>query len=200
MMKSSRNNVSEICIKLKSLDFVTNVQEIGSRCEGHADFYSDIDLVVSIQDIKPDAALLKITEFMTKTYGPLWVDYANSLMPKKFLVSMFIDCDNPFCFCDIGIYNDEILDYNPQNFENDKWVHLTKLWIMNFKYYLRKDICFLQRFEKMMEQAGISDYKNKLDGFEKLLELLSVQSTVNKIYISKLYIQLYNLKNSKLKS
>lgn len=186
-MRNNEINVAEICNKLKTLDFVTDVQEIGSRSEGHADCYSDVDLVVNVHNIKPDMALLKITEFMTKTYCPLWTDYANSLMPKKFLVSMFIDCENPFCFLDIGIYNNEIISYDQRDFENDKWVHLTKLWIMNFKYYLRKDNCSPQLLKKMMKKANINDYKNELDGFGKLLELLSEQETVSKIYIEKLY-------------
>jgi len=180
-------NITEVCSKLKTLDFVIDIQEIGSRPAGHADCYSDVDLVVNIQIVKPDIALLKITEFMKMIYSPLWIDYANSLMPSKFLVSMFINCENPFCFLDIGIYNHEVINYNPKRFENDKWVHLTKLWIMNFKYYLRKDQCFPQRFKNMMNKANIIDYKDELDGFKKLLKLLSKQDTVSGIYIEKLY-------------
>jgi len=93
----------------------------------------------------------------------------------------------PFCFLDIGIYNNEVINYNPKEFENDKWVHLTKLWIMNFKYYLRKDCRFSERFKNMIKQADIRGYENELDGFEKLLGLLSVQNTVNTSYINKLY-------------
>ena len=193
IVESKKINIGEICSKIKTLDFVIDVQEIGSHSEGHADFYSDVDLVVNIQNIKPDIALLKVTEYMKMTYSPLWVDYANSLMPSKFLVSMFINCENPFCFLDIGIYNHEVINYNPKRFENDKWVHLTKLWIMNFKYYLRKDNRFPQRFKNMMNKANISDYNDELDGFKKLLELLSAQDTVSAIYIDKLYKQFRRL-------
>lgn len=180
------NLIDEICSQLKTFDFVTDVQQIGSRQECHADEYSDVDLVVNIQDITPDIALLKITGFMEKAYSPLWIDYANSLMPEKFLVSMFIDCENPFCFFDIGIYNNQAISYDQRKFENDEWVHLAKLWIMNFKYYLRKDVKFPQRFRNMMKKAGIHAYKNEADGFQKLLELLSTKDTVSKIYIRKL--------------
>lgn len=186
-MEFNEQNITEICRKIETFGFVTSVQKVGSRAEGHADCYSDIDLVVNIRDIKPDIALLKITEFMKITYAPLWVDFANSLMPQKFVVSMFIDCENPFCFLDIGIYNEENFHYNPQTFQNDKWVHLTKLWIMNFKYYLRKDSRLPLRFEKMMKKAGISNWQHELDGFEKLLKVLSDQNTVSKSYIDKLH-------------
>jgi len=192
-MENCGINIIEVCSKLKTLDFVIDIQEIGSRSEGNADRYSDVDLVVNVQVVKPDTALLKITEFMKMTYSPLWVDYANSLMPSKFLVSMFINCENPFCFLDIGIYNHEVINYDPKRFENDKWVHLTKLWIMNFKYYLRKDSCFPQRFKNMMNKANINDYKDELDGFKKLLELLSTQDTVSGIYIDKLCNAIYHL-------
>lgn len=186
-MRINENSIAEICRKIETLSFVTGVQETGSRLEGHSDGYSDIDLIVNIRDITPDKALLTITELMKTTYAPLWIDFANSLMPHKFLASMFIDCENPFCFFDIGIYNTVDLQYDPQNFANDKWVHLTKLWIMNFKYYLRKDSRFPQRFASMMKQADIHCWQNAIDGFGKLLELLSAQNTVNKKYLHMLY-------------
>lgn len=187
-MKNREIDIAEICGRLKTLDFITDVSETGSRIKGCADRYSDIDLIVNVQKIRPNAALLEITEFMNMAYSPLWVDYANSLMPSKFLVSMFIGCENPFCFLDIGIFNKkEALAYDPEKFKNDKWVHLTKLWIMNFKYYLRKDKCFPRRFRSMMEQAGISGFNHESEGFEKLLDLLSVQRAVNNTYLDMLY-------------
>jgi len=187
-VKNCEIDIAEICGKLKTLDFVTDVSVTGSRIEGCADPYSDIDLIVDIQRLQPDAALLEITEFMNMTYSPLWFDYANSLMPSKFLVSMFIDCENPFCFLDIGIFNkEEDLAYDPEKFKNDKWVHLTKLWIMNFKYYLRNDKCFPRRFKSMIKQADISGCDNEFEGFEKLLELLSAQKVVNNTYLDMLY-------------
>jgi len=186
-VKNREIDIAEICGRLKTLDFITDVSETGSRIKGCADRYSDIDLIVNVQKIRPNAALLEITEFMNMAYSPLWFDYANSLMPSKFLVSMFIDCENPFCFLDIGIFNKEALAYYPEKFKNDKWVHLTKLWIMNFKYYLRKDKCFPRRFRSMMEQAGISGFNHESEGFEKLLDLLSVQRAVNKYYLDMLY-------------
>lgn len=180
-------NIDEICDNIKSLSFVSDVQKKGSRFEGRSDIYSDYDLTVVIKDIRPDDALLRITELLKAEYSSLWFDYANSLMPHKFLVSMFINCENPFSFVDIGIYADGDINYDPKNFENDRWVHLTKLWIMNFKYYLRGDDRFSESFKKMLRKADIGNSKNDLDGFGKLLELLSSKETVSKAYIDKLY-------------
>lgn len=174
---------------IETLDFVSEVNIIGSFKNNTMDNYSDIDFIVDIHDITPDIALIKITNIVSEKFNPLWIDYANSLMPNKFLASLYINNDNPFQFIDIGIINNNIeLKYDHNLFINDKWIHLMKLWIMNFKYYLRGSENFNERYINMMTKAGIIEYENYLEGFEKLLDLLSTKNSVNRIYIEKLYI------------
>ena len=94
---------NDVILTLKKLEFVTDICGVGSYFDGRADRYSDIDFVVKVKDIYPDEALLRITHLLKRTYAPLWSDFANSLMPRKFLVSLFIGGENPFAFLDIGI-------------------------------------------------------------------------------------------------
>ena len=61
---------------------------------------------------------------------------------------------------------------------------------MNIKYYIRGTDFFAQRFAKMMKQADISEYHSEMDGFYKLLHMLSQKDTVNKAYLDKLFKEL----------
>ncbi|EKX78211.1 hypothetical protein [Clostridium botulinum] len=94
--------------------------------------------MIKIKDITPDTALHKLTESVKEKFKPVWYDFANSLMPDKFLISTFIGENNPFVFYDIGILNsNKKLVYDKILFENNQWIHLIKLWIMNYKYMMR---------------------------------------------------------------
>ena len=75
---------NDVILTLKKLEFVTDICGVGSYFDGRADRYSDIDFVVKVKDIYPDEALLRITHLLKRTYAPLWSDFANSLMPRKF--------------------------------------------------------------------------------------------------------------------
>ena len=158
---------------LRALDFVAAVELTGSRKTGAEDAFSDFDLSVTVRGLPADQGLARIASHLKNEYRPLWLDYANSLMPGKFLVSIFFAGENPFAFYDIGVQNhDAGLLYDSSAFRNDPWVHLTKLWILNFKHYLRRTPAFPFRFAKMMETAGITGYSGALDGFSRLLALL----------------------------
>jgi predicted nucleotidyltransferase len=187
--------VNKIIRAISDLEFVHTVKIVGSLNEENNDLYSDIDLEVSIKHLSSDKALLIICELLTEKFSPLWSDYANSLVPNKFLVSMFFENENPFRFIDIGIVNNGVHSIDKDRFQNDIWIHLTKLWIMNFKLYLRRDERFDVRFEKMMLDAGIKTYTNHADGFRKLLILLSTKQSVNHNYL----LQLNNEFNKHLK-
>ncbi|MBM0067933.1 nucleotidyltransferase domain-containing protein [Alkalicoccobacillus gibsonii] len=181
------NHVDQIIQSISSLNFVCTVDIVGSHSNDTNDKYSDVDLVVHVLDEPADKALLRISYFLCEKYSPLWYDYANSLMPNKFLVSMYFENTTPFKFIDIGIINNEAQFYNKDDFKNDKWIHLMKLWVMNFKYYVRKSERFESSFNNMMASAGINDFKNHADGFKKLLNVLSTKESINKKNLWLLY-------------
>lgn len=184
--------LNNIINTINTINFVSDVKISGSLHNSTNDHFSDIDLTVSIKNIPADKALLQITETLEHEYKPLWKDFARSLMPQKFLVSMFFNCDNPFSFIDIGIFNNSNdFSFDPNLFTNDKWIHLTKLWIMNFKYFIRRSDNFQERFTRMMSKANITYYKNHSDGFRLLLDCIAGKNTVSNIYIQKLYKALY---------
>ncbi|MGF6354369.1 putative nucleotidyltransferase [Paenibacillus sp. 4624] len=172
---------------IEGLPFITQIDVIGSRVEQTSDDYSDVDILLSIKDITPDIALYEVTESVKAKFQPAWYDYANSLMPDKFLISTFIGGDNPFTFYDIGILNtDRNLVYDKTQFENDHWIHLMKLWVMNYKYMMRDAQQFENRFAAMMEKANISHYSDYREGFYQLLLKLKDKKTIKREYLSML--------------
>lgn len=172
---------------LKSLHFITQIAVVGSRAKQVPDAYSDVDLLLIINDIAPDQALYELTESVKTKFQPAWYDFANSLMPDKFLVSTFIGGDNPFAFYDIAILNtNKNLVYDQARFENDPGIHLMKLWVMNFKYMMRGAPQFEQRYATMMDKAGLSPNSDYRVGFYQLLLQLKGQKNINNGYLAML--------------
>ncbi|WP_353096011.1 hypothetical protein [Tissierella praeacuta] len=179
--------IEQLIDHLNKLDFITRIDVIESHAEQVTDAYSDVDLLIKIKDITQDTALYKLTESVKEKFRAVWYDFANSLMPDKFLVSTFIGGNNPFVFYDIGILNsDKKLVYDKTLFENNQWVHLTKLWVMNYKCMMRDAPQFSKRFITMMEKAEISHYSNYRDGFYQLLLRLKEQNIIQTCYLNML--------------
>ncbi|MEK3920795.1 MULTISPECIES: hypothetical protein [Paenibacillus] len=184
---TSEGLTQQLIEHLNGLDFITRIDVIGSRVEQTSDAYSDVDLLLTIKDVTPDIALFEVTESVKAKFQPVWYDFANSLMPDKFLVSTFIGGDNPFAFYDVSILNsDKNLVYDKTQFENDPWIHLMKLWVMNFKYMLRDAPQFEKRFATMMEKANISHYSDYRTGFYQLLLKLKDKKTIKSGYLNML--------------
>jgi hypothetical protein len=184
---ASEGLTQQLIEHLNGLDFITRIDVIGSRVEQTSDAYSDVDFLLTIKDVTPDIALFEVTESVKAKFQPVWYDFANSLMPDKFLVSTFIGGDNPFAFYDLGILNsDKNLVYDKTQFENDQWIHLMKLWVMNFKYMMRNAPQFEKRFATMMEKANISHYSDYRTGFYQLLLKLKDKKTIKRGYLNML--------------
>ncbi|WP_025717156.1 hypothetical protein [Paenibacillus sp. 1-18] len=184
---TSEGLTEQLIDHLNGLDFITRIDVIGSRVEQTSDAYSDVDLLLTIKDITPHIALYEVTESVKAKFQPAWYDFANSLLPDKFLVSTFIGGDNPFTFYDIGILNsDKNLVYDKKLFENDQWIHLMKLWVMNFKYMMRDAPQFEKRFATMMEKANISYHSDYRKGFYQLLLKLKDKKTIKRGYLNML--------------
>lgn len=184
---TSEGLTQQLIEHLNGLDFITRIDVVGSRVEQTSDAYSDVDLLLTIKDVTPNIALFEVTESVKARFQPAWYDFANSLMPEKFLVSTFIGGDNPFTFYDVGILNnDKNLVYDKTQFENDQWIHLMKLWVMNFKYMMRDAPQFEKRFATMMEKANISHYSDYKTGFFQLLLKLKDKKTIESGYLNML--------------
>ena len=56
-MSTSEGLTEQLIDHLNGLDFITQVNVIGSRVEQTSDAYSDVDLLLTIKDIAPHIAL-----------------------------------------------------------------------------------------------------------------------------------------------
>ena len=176
--------IQNVMQTLQSLPFTADVQLVGSHAENLADRYSDYDVNIAVENVSAAEALKKIVDVLQSRFDPLWVDYAPSLMPQKFVASLFLPCDSPFAYVDIAIEgqdSDRMADLSC--FVNDPWIHLTKLCVMNLKYCLRQKLDFEKSFARMMNKAGIAEWINPTDGCQQLITILRAQSSVPSVYL-----------------
>lgn len=169
-MDAGRADAGRILQTLRALDFVESARLTGSFSRGDADRYSDIDIALTPRGMAPDAALLHSCEALKREHEVLWLDFAPSLMPRKFVASLFFaGGDNPFRYVDVALEGDGETTCPREAFANDPAAHLVKLWLMNFKHGLRGTKGFETDFARMLRRAGITAYDGELDGFEKVL-------------------------------
>lgn len=120
--------ISVVKAFVEKIKFVSRVEVVGSYKDRRADEYSNVDLLVDVKEKTADKALLAVTAILKEDFKPLWSDFAKSLAPEKFLVSMYFETENSFRYFDIGISNRDMISYDPGEFKNDKYTHLMKLW------------------------------------------------------------------------
>ena len=173
-MGANGPEIESVLQTLRALDFVESACLTGSFSRGRADRYSDIDIAVTPRGMAPDAALLAACRALQRAHEVLWLDFAPSLMPRKFVASLFFaGCDNPFRYVDIALAGDGRQTCPPEAFANDPATHLVKLWLMNFKHGLRGSEGFEADFARMLHRAGVAACDGEMDGFGKVLERLN---------------------------
>ena len=166
-------DIEGILQTLRALDFVESASLTGSFSRGCVDRYSDIDIAVTPRGLAPDAALLAACEALKRARETLWLDFAPSLMPRKYVASLFFaGCENPFRYVDIALTGNAARTLPPEAFANDPAAHLVKLWLMNFKHGLRGSEGFETDFSRMLRRAGVMSSGGVLDGFERTLRKL----------------------------
>lgn len=170
-MDAGRADAGRILQTLRALDFVESACLTGSFSRGCADRYSDIDIALAPRNMAPDEALLRSCEALKREHEVLWLDFAPSLMPQKYVASLFFaGTGNPFRYVDIALMGDGRVTCPPEAFANDPAVHLVKLWLMNFKHGLRGSEGFQADFARMLRRAGVEEHGGALDGFKAVLD------------------------------
>ena len=181
--------IAEVCAACEELPCVQAVRLVGSRAEGGGDRYSDVDLLLETAE-PPDQVICSAAALVQERFRPVWLDGAKSLLPKKFLFSAFLGGENPFAFFDIGVLGDGRCTVARELFCSDRWTHLLKLWVMNYKYYRRGAPFFIASYGRMMGKAGLSASLPPAEGFTALLRLLQKECAVSPAYLSLLWREL----------
>jgi len=137
-----RYKATEIMRFLDTLPQVKSCDLYGSLSGGKADKYSDIDIKVDVSGIDSGAFMKTLPELVAKNFPVIWHDFAPSLAPLQYVVSIAIDENNPFCVVDFKCTaTPHIETIQKSDLENDIFFHLIKLWVANCKHYIRGADC-----------------------------------------------------------
>lgn len=134
----------ELCSHLKTLPEVKSSALYGSLTTDHWDCYSDIDVEIDASGADNGALLLRLPELLSHRFPVVFFDYAPSLAPEKYVVTLAIDASNPFRMADItcaAIPHHPSVSAQMLRERNDPLNHMLKLFSANVKHYLRGADC-----------------------------------------------------------
>ena len=142
---------NEICAFLQSIPEVKSCKLYGSLAEGIFDEYSDIDIEIDVSGEDNGIFLTRLPALFAKKYDIVFCDYAPSLAPEKYIVTIATNAENPFMIIDISCVATPHCDtVSKQDLMalNTRYDHTLKLFAANLKHYLRGfDYC--EDIEKM---------------------------------------------------
>lgn len=163
----------EVCSFLKELPEVKSCNLYGSLIKGTFDEYSDIDIEIDVSGVDNSVFVTKIPELLSLKYDVVFYDYAPSLAPDKYIVSVAFNKENPFMMVDIAcvaIPHCSTVSRHQLSALNNKYDHTLKLFTANLKHYLRSADCYDDIY-KMYSRI-----------FQRDNELLDEEQMLNKVY------------------
>ncbi len=125
---------------LAALRSVRSVQLYGSFAAGTADALSDLDLAVTVSGDN-GAFLLELPGRLAGFSPVLFADFAPSLAPEKYVLSVCLWPDMPFLLVDFTIRAEPHCPSVTRAMlmeANDSDAHLCKLFCANLKHFLRE--------------------------------------------------------------
>ena len=142
---------------LQQFPGVTGCHLYGSLKNHTADQYSDIDLEIDLSDADPGEFILHLPMLLAARTKILYADYAPSLAPDKYVVSVGLDESNPFLIADLCCRSSghpSKVTREQLGACNDRVIHLLKLWIANCKHHRRGKDC-RSDIMRMAEKIGL---------------------------------------------
>lgn len=173
MQNSLINKANEIISILKEIPAVKGCVLYGSLSTDTYDELSDIDIEVDVSGSDNGQFMLELTEMLKDNITIYYSDYAPSLIPDKYIVSIAIDVNNPFLIVDLScsavphcttVTKQQVME------RNEKYVHTLKVWTANLKHYVRGIECY-DDILRMAKRLSIADIDTK-DEAELLEESL----------------------------
>ena len=137
---------------------------------GKYDEYSDVDIALDVSGQDNGCFVQNIPAWMGQKYSVIFADFAPSLAPEKYVVSVAVDAEHPFRIVDIAC------EANPHRSSvtreqlsqlNDPYDHILKLFIANLKHFRRglacgSDIC--RMYGKVFGHADLPENEVKMLG------------------------------------
>ena len=136
----------DICNYLITLPQVKQCCLYGSLSNNCFDKYSDIDVEIDVSGIDNGKFIMEIPRLLSNKYNVIFYDYAPSLVPEKYVVSIAINEQNPFMIVDISCIADphceSVLKQDLLKL-NNLYDHTLKLFSANLKHYIRGEDCYI---------------------------------------------------------
>ncbi len=142
MIKSFAN---EVCTFLRSLPEVKSCGLYGSVSDGTYDEYSDIDIEIDVSGVDNGLLATRIPDILSEKFDVIFYDFAPSLAPEKYVVSMALNTDNPFMMVDVACTANPHFDtVSKQQLSslNNLYDHTLKVFVANLKHFLRGVDCY----------------------------------------------------------
>lgn len=174
-MKSLHEYANEIKDYIILIDEVRSCTLYGSLANNSFDEYSDIDIEIDVSGYDNSLFLTRLSEIMSLKYQVVFCDYAPSLIPESYIISIAINENNPFCIVDFKcIATPHCTTLRKQDFVIDKVEHTMKLWTANFKHYLRGMDCRgdIMRMTKRIMELEEVEYMSENEMLEATLNWL----------------------------
>ena len=161
----------EIMSLLRELPAVKDCTLYGSLAEGRGDALSDIDIALDVSGVDNGRVLLRLADLLRQRGLPVFYeDYAPSLAPEKYVVSLALDETDPFLVADLQCIAQPhctTVERGELKQKNDPVSHTFKVWTANLKHYVRGADCRGDVL-RMAERCGVEWVQHKSN--EKLLE------------------------------
>ena len=173
MQKPLRDIANDLITLLNEIPAVKKCSIYGSISTDAQDELSDIDIEVDVSGYDNGEFMLELVELLKEKLCIYYSDYAPSLIPDKYIVSIAIDKDNPFLLADLCcIAKPHCTTVTKQQAlkKNEKYTHILKLWTANLKHYVRGNECYddIVRMAKKLALEDV-DIKDEAEILEKTL-------------------------------
>jgi len=163
MYDSLNDKANMIIAVLKEIPVVKKCDIYGSLATNTQDDLSDIDIEIDVSGYDNGQFMLELVELLEGKLSIYYSDYAPSLIPDKYIVSIAIDKNNPFLIVDLccsaephctTVTKQQVIG------KNDKYTHMLKLWTANLKHYVRGCECY-NDIVRMARKIAVEDIDTK---------------------------------------
>jgi len=177
MLKMIAENIIAL---LNDMSEVKGCVLYGSLSEGTYDALSDIDINIDVSGSDNGQFMLALAERLSKSIPVYYSDYAPSLVPEKYIVSLAIDEEHPTRVVDLCCTAEpHCTTVSQQQVRglNDKFSHTLKLWTANWKHHVRGYEC-RGDILRMADKLGIvgKEEKDNVRILEETLQWLEANA------------------------
>lgn len=158
-----RSRVDEIIAAISEIPAVKGCSIYGSLAADTCDEMSDIDIEVDVSGSDNGKFMLELSGLLKDKLKIYYSDYAPSLVPDRYIVSVAIDENNPFLIADLCCSAQPhctTVTRQQVAAENNAFTHMLKLWTANLKHYRRGAECRAD-ISRMAGKIGIEDIAGK---------------------------------------